>query len=312
MNRNGKIALIVVVCFQVVIVGAQLLWLANLMLSRENLPINMRDSEICVIVLDGYSESDLQGVKQYMDQWLGVMRITGLNSNITSSNGDSIKPRIILSEISNISAFDAIFIPGGEISSTFPFNTQVLQLIKQAKEYNLVIAGIGEGVLLQATAGILNETKYTCDPEDIDNLAESGGIYIEERNVVIDNNLITARSFNYEELSYAIANTMGFSFKLKIDLSFEKESPGWNYSIDLISTDSYIINSLIINLSSIDDLNRKTLLKTLELFKNDEYQFIGNLGILENNIYVVDVKVVSIYGRIEIRSNIAEFSVGGN
>ena len=187
-----------------------------------------------------------------------------------------------------------------------------MQLVKQAKGYNLVIAGIGEGVLVQAAAGNLNSTKYTCDPGYIDNLTDSGGIYVEEKNVVVDDNMITARPFNYEELSYAIANTMGFSFKLKIDISFEELGPGWNYNISMISTDSYIIKSLTINLSSINDLNVKTFIKSLELFRNDQDQFIGNLGLLRNNIYVVDVKTVSIYGTIEIRLNVAEISVGGN
>ncbi len=167
-------------------------------------------------------------------------------------------------------------------------------------------------MLVQAAAGNLNSTKYTCDPEYIDNLTDSDGIYVEEKNVVVDGNMITARSSNFEELSYAIANTMGFSFKLKIDISFEKLGPGWNYNISLISTDSYIIDSLTINFSSVDDSNGKTLIKTLELSRNDKNQFIGNLGLLRNDIYVVDVKTVSIYGRIEIRSNFAEISVGGN
>lgn len=312
MDRKGKIVLIGVVALQVVLVGAQLLWFGNLTLSRENLPINMRDSEICVIVLDGYSESDLQGIKQYTDRWLGVMRTTGLSSNITSRNGNSINPRFLISEISNISAFDAIFIPGGDITSTLPLNSQVLLLVKQAKEYNLVIAGIGEGVLVQAAAGNLNSTNYTCDVENVVNLTDSGGIYVEVKNVVVDGNMVTARSSNYEELSYAIANTMGFSFKLKIDISFEKLGPGWNYNISLISTDSYIIYSLTINFSSVDESNGKILLKTLELSRNNNNQFIGKLGLLKNNIYVVDVKTVSIYGTIEIRSNIAEISVGSN
>ncbi|MHA2306154.1 MAG: hypothetical protein ACXACU_12265, partial [Candidatus Hodarchaeales archaeon] len=64
--------------------------------------------------------------------------------------------------------------------------------------------------------------------------------------------------------------------------------------------------------SSVDDSNEKTLVKTLELFRNDKNRFIANLGILQNNIYVVDVKTVSIYGIIEIRYNVAEISVDGN
>jgi putative intracellular protease/amidase len=312
MNQKGKIVLIGIVAIQFVLVGAQILWFSNLTSSRENLPINMRDSEICVILLDGFSESDMQGVKDYTYSWLGVMRTTGLSSNITSRNGNSISPRFLISEISNISVFDAIFIPGGDITSPLPLNSQLLQLIKQAKEHNLVIAGIGEGVLVQAAAGNLNGTKYTCDAKFINNLTDSGGIYIEDKNVVVNGNIITARSSNFEELSYAIANTMGFSYKLKVDISFEKVGSGWNYSIDLISTDSHIINTLTINLSSVDDSNGKTLIKTLELYKNDKNHYLANFGVLENNIYVVDVKTVSIYGTIEIRSNVAEISVGGN
>jgi hypothetical protein len=40
--------------------------------------------------------------------------------------------------------------------------------------------------------------------------------------------------------------------------------------------------------------------------------FTKNFGILANGYYVVDIAAESIYGNIEVRTGVKEFSVGGN
>ena len=146
------------------------------------------------------------------------------------------------SDIFDISQFDAIVIPRGEEISSLYTDQHIVSLLSIADENGLVIAGIGNGTLIQANAGLINNKKFTTHNAIIANLTSTGGIYVDNANVVTDDNIITAISPNYEEISYAIANAMGYSYSLDVDISFEKEHQGWNYSLTIESSDKYIIS----------------------------------------------------------------------
>ena len=173
-----------------------------------------------------------------------------------------------------------------------------------------MIAGIGNGTLVQAKAGIISGKKFTTHSSIVANLTTAGGIYIDGATVVTDGTIITASPPNYEEISYAIANAMGYSYTLSVDISFEKEEHGWKYAITVESSDKHIVERIGMNLSTLAS-NEKTLVNSFELQKKSNV-FTANLGILSNGYYVVDIEAESIYGNLEVRTAVKEFSVGGN
>lgn len=259
---------------------------------------------------DGYSESDFLGVKKYLDQWRGTVIIAGLSVNQTTTEG-SIMTDLLISDIDKITHYDAIVIPGGELAPALNTDQHVGRLLDEADDQGLVIAGIGNGTLVQAKGGLISGKMFASQSSIVANLTAAGGIYIDEAAVVTDGTIITASPPNYEEISYAIANALGYSYTLAIDISFEKVDQGWNYTITVESSDKHIVSRMSINLSSLAS-SEKTLIETFNLTQESEGVFAKNLGILANGYYVVDIEAESIYGNIEVRTDVKEFSVGSN
>ncbi len=276
-----------------------------------NQGMSIRGANIVFFAADGYSEGDLQSVKQYFDQWRGTITIAGLSGNLTAKES-SITANILLQDINEITAYDAIVIPGGELAPALNADHHVMQLLEDANNEGLVIAGIGNGTLVQANAGLLEGKKFTTHSSIVDNLTAAGGFYVDGANVVVDGTIITVSPPNYEELAYTVANTLGYSYNLEVDISFDKEEQGWNYSISVVPSDKHIVERMSINLSLEAATKEKTLVNTVELIEKEDGIYTASFGILNNGFYIVDAEIESIYGKIELRTDISEFSVGSN
>lgn len=276
-----------------------------------NQGMSIRGAAVVFFIADGYSESDFLGVKEYLDQWRGTVIVAGLSENQTTTEG-SIITDIFISDIDEITPYDAIVIPGGELTQALNADQHVGRLLNDANDQGLVIAGIGNGTLVQAKAGLVSGKKFTTYSSIVANLTAAGGIYIDGATVVTDDTIITASSPNYEEISYAIANALGYSYTLVVDISFEKEEQRWNYSLTVEPSDKHIVSRMSINLSTVDSSDEKTLFGSYELIEEKNGVYTTSLGILANGYYAVDIEGKSIYGNIEIRRDVMEFSVGSN
>lgn len=312
MNKTVKVIL---VGFFIILFFVQIGWFLTLekRLNASNQGMSIRGAKIVIFTADGYSQDDLQGVKQYLDQWRGTVTIAGMTEQIISEEGQTFDSDLLLTDIDDITSYDAIFVPGGQLASVVISDQHSLSFLGTAYDKGLVIAAIGEGTLIQSAAGLIDGKRFTTSPNTVANLTEAGGLYIEGKAVVTDGNIITACPPNYQELSYAIANTLGYTYDLDVDISFVKETEGWNYSITVEPSDKVIIQKMNINLTQDIDNNDKILIATIDLIDIDNSGvFTGNLGILENGYYSVDIETENIYGKVEIRTNLVEFSVGGN
>jgi putative intracellular protease/amidase len=311
-NMNKTVRIILVGFFIFVFIGQLILFFYfSEMRSASNQGMSIRGANIVFFVADGYSESDLYGVKKYLDQWRGTVIVAGLSDNHTTREG-SVMTDILISDIGEITLYDAIVIPGGESAPALNADQHVGDLINDANDQGLVVAGIGNGTLVQAITGLISGKKFTTHSSLVANLTAVGGVYIDGATVVTDDTIITASPPNYEEISYAIANAMGYSYTLTVDISFEKEEQGWNYSISVEVSDKKIVNKMTLNLSISNIGNDKTFIETIELNKGVQGTFNGNLGILANGYYALDIETESIYGNIELHTDVSEFSVGGN
>ncbi|MHA2226902.1 MAG: DJ-1/PfpI family protein [Candidatus Hodarchaeales archaeon] len=307
-----SLRIILVGFFVFTFIGQVILWMYfDSLYSSSNQGMSIRGADVVFFMADGYSENDFLGVKEYLSQWRGTVIVAGVSENLTSTEG-SISSDILISDIENISTYDAVVIPGGLSAPTLNTDQNIISLLNEAKEQGLVIAGIGNGTLVQAKTGLISGKKFTTHSSIVANLTAAGGVYIDGATVVTDETIITASPPNYEEFSYAIANAMGYSYTLAVDISFEKEEQGWNYSITIEVSDKKIVNQMTINLSISNNGNEKTFLETLVLHKEAQGTFNGNFGILANDYYTVDIRTESIYGTIEIRPDVTDFSVGSN
>ena len=310
-NLKKTLRIILVGFFVFTFIGQVILFLyLSEMHSASNQGMSITGADVVFLISDGYSDSDLQGVKKYLDQWRGTVSIAGLSDNHTTREG-SIMTDILISDIDEITFYDAIVIPGGELTSSLNADQHVGRLLNDANDQGLVIAGIGNGTLVQAKAGIISGKKFTTHSSIVTNLTTEGGIYIDGATVVTDGTIITASPLNYKEFSYAIANALGYTYNLAIDISFHKEEQGWKYFITVDPSDKYIISRMNLNLSRVTS-DEKIFIDSFMLSREKDGVFTTDLGILTNGYYVVDIEAESIYGNIEVRLGVKEFSVGGN
>jgi len=93
----------------------------------------------------------------------------------------------------------AIVIVGGIGSKEYLWNnTKLIELVKEFYSQNKVVSAICLSPVVLAKAGILKNKKATVypAPEAIEELKKAGAIY-EDRGVVVDGNVVTAKSPDY-------------------------------------------------------------------------------------------------------------------
>ena len=97
----------------------------------------------------------------------------------------------MINEIEDLDAYDGVVIPGGIPGATnLRDNDKVVEIVKKIFDKGKLAAAICAGPIVLQRAGIIKGKKVTSYPGFEDDLKD--GIY-EENNVVVDENIITAR-----------------------------------------------------------------------------------------------------------------------
>lgn len=114
------------------------------------------------------------------------------HSVCSGSNGMKVKSDTSFYNV-NVNNFGAFVLIGGAGSRNYSKNESLHKIIKKFSEAKKVIAAICSSPVTLAKAGILQNKKATCFFEDKMELINAGIDY-QDRNVVVDGNIITADS----------------------------------------------------------------------------------------------------------------------
>lgn len=118
-----------------------------------------------------------------------VSTLKGLR--ITGKHGYEVKVDKLVSEV-DADAFDALVLPGGKAPAELRKSEDVLEIARRFDRTGKPIAAICHGPQVLISAGLLNGRKSTCYPKVAPELERAGARY-EDRDVVVDANLITSR-----------------------------------------------------------------------------------------------------------------------
>ena len=88
--------------------------------------------------------------------------------------------------------FDCVVIPGGWAPDYMRRNKAMVDFIKEMSRKNKIIASICHGASLLVSADIIRNKRMTCFIAVKDDVMNAGADFI-DREVVVDNNLITSR-----------------------------------------------------------------------------------------------------------------------
>jgi len=159
-----------------------------------------RAKRVLVPLADGFDEIEAFTLISTLKRAKIDVRVFGLQGVIlTGSDGTRIITDGRMDDI-DASAFDAIALVGGGSPERMANSDRVLKAIRTFHDQKKVVAAIGEGPLLLAKAGLLEDRRATILPGMEKSLGRPRG-----ENVVVDGNIITAAS---------PANAMEFGLKV--------------------------------------------------------------------------------------------------
>lgn len=113
-------------------------------------------------------------------------------AKIKGKHGYQIEPNLTFEEI-RPEEYDLLIIPGGKAPETLRKDMRVLEVVRSFFQQGKLIGAICHGPQVLISAGVLSQKRATAHKEVVKELLESGALY-EDKNVVIEDNLITSRS----------------------------------------------------------------------------------------------------------------------
>jgi protease I len=113
------------------------------------------------------------------------------NRPATGLHGYVVEPDMPVPEV-NPSEYDVLVIPGGRSPEKLRLREETVDLARTFAQDGILVAAIGHGPQLLASAGALDGKSLTCDPGIRDDMRAVAGAYRDEA-VVVDGPMITAR-----------------------------------------------------------------------------------------------------------------------
>jgi protease I len=111
----------------------------------------------------------------------------------TEKLGYRITPNLTFDEV-RPDTYDALVLPGGRAPEYLRNRAQVVTIVRHFLDARKPIAATCHAPLILATAGSLRSRTLTCYPELESDVRAAGGQFV-DREVVIDDNLVTARAW---------------------------------------------------------------------------------------------------------------------
>jgi protease I len=145
-----------------------------------------------IVTADGFEDSELAVP-------LARLREEGIEADIASTrrgrlrgkHGREIEADLALDEV-RPERYDLLVLPGGRAPAALRNERLALELARAFMAADKPVAAICHGPQVLASAGVLQGRRATCYSAAADELRAAGAHY-EDREVVVDGNLVTAR-----------------------------------------------------------------------------------------------------------------------
>lgn len=119
----------------------------------------------------------------------------GLRKEINSSFNQKFTVDVLVNEV-DINSFDALVVPGGFKNYGYyedAFKEEFLNVIREFRSKNKIIASVCVGALPLAKSGVLkNKNATTYNQSEYRQTLKNHGIVVSKEQIVIDDNLITS------------------------------------------------------------------------------------------------------------------------
>jgi protein deglycase len=158
-------------------------------------------------VYDSFAQFEITPAAFLIARGGGKVIVLGQNSrSVVSTEGFHIKPDTILSKIVPAEG-SALVLPGGAIANIKKIEG-LCRLLLELHQKDHLLAAICAAPGILAKAGLLNDHKFTTSLDIKANSYLPSNNFIDQ-DIVVDNNIITAKPYANVEFGLAIARKMG-------------------------------------------------------------------------------------------------------
>ena len=158
-------------------------------------------------VYDSFAQFEIIPAAFLIARGGGKVVVLGQNSgSVLSTEGFHIKPDTTLAKIVPVEG-SALILPGGKISS-IKKTEELYRLIRELHGKNHLLAAICAAPGLLARAGLLNDHKFTTSLDIKANSYLPSNNFVDQ-DIVVDDNVITAKPYANVEFGLAIARKLG-------------------------------------------------------------------------------------------------------
>lgn len=159
-------------------------------------------------------------LKKYWEDWGARVAMAGTDKELTGhvwkrtekgwdrSEDRQIRVDLLLSEV-DLSRYQVLFFPGGDSPKSLLArdSSRVIDMVKQAHEKGLLLAGICHGPQVLAAAGVLRGRKVTGHRDIVKDIEEAGGEHVNQI-CVVDGNIVTGNWPYFETVAVKVAEKL--------------------------------------------------------------------------------------------------------
>jgi protease I len=158
---------------------------------------SLKDKKVVILTENGFEEVELTGPKKALEEAGATVHIVSSHEKVKAWDHDhwSIElPVDVNLKDASINDYDALVIPGGVINpDKMRNNFAYVDFAQQFMESGKPVAAICHGPQLLIETGMLHGREMTSYPSIKTDLENAGAIW-SDKEVVVDNGLITSRS----------------------------------------------------------------------------------------------------------------------
>ncbi|XRO76750.1 DJ-1/PfpI/YhbO family deglycase/protease [Methanocaldococcus sp. 10A] len=186
----------------IILISIILISIFSMCINKEKV-VNMENKKVLMVIApkDFRDEELFEPMAVFESNGLKVDVVSTTKRECVGMLGHKITVNKTIYDV-NPDEYDAIVIVGGIGSKEYLWNnTKLIELVREFYNKNKVVSAICLSPVVLARAGILKDKKATVfpAPEAIEELKKAGAIY-EDKGVVVDGNVVTAKSPDYARL----------------------------------------------------------------------------------------------------------------
>jgi hypothetical protein len=283
-----------------------------------------QDSVQILLLMDHGYGGNVPFILDIFERYGWSITTTGLNETLISCsylNFEEFTVDVLMTEITDLTQFDAISIMPGDGHDLLRTNQTSLDLINEAVSEDLVVSAWCRGVRVLAAADVIDGKNITGNADYEAEYVAAGATFNELVPPIIDGNIVTGvRSrFYRSEMCQAIATAIGVYEPDGPSLVSAAATPQQGVlgtTINLTAelndvTGIYVVNAKVYTLN--ETTGEKTSVVYIEFFRLNETSvegvYSGVVEELDLGIYTIDIEATDLYLNEAVYGYVANISI---